>query len=55
MKKKNKRHKEYASGSARLTRIKEIVVELAEPRDFTIEKKERKLYMILSVMICMCQ
>lgn len=50
MKKKNKRHKEYASGSARLTRIKEIVVELAKPEDFTIEKKERKLYIMDNVI-----
>lgn len=48
MKKKNKRHKEYAS--ARLTRIKEIVVELAKPEDFTIEKKERKLYIMDNVI-----
>lgn len=50
MKKNDKRHKGYASGSARLTRIKEIVVELAKPEDFTIEKKEKKLYIMDNVV-----
>lgn len=45
MKKKNRLKPKLTAG-ARLTRIKEIVVELAKPEDFTIEKKERKLYVM---------
>ena len=49
MKKKNRLKPKLTAG-ARLTRIKEIVVELARPEDFTIEKKERKLYIMDNVI-----
>lgn len=45
MKKKNRLKPKLTAG-ARLTRIKEIVVELARPEDFTIERKERRLYIM---------
>lgn len=49
MKKKNRLKPKLTAG-ARLTRIKEIVVELARPEDFTIERKERKLYIMDNVI-----
>lgn len=54
MKKKNRLKPKLTAG-ARLTRIKEIVVELAKPEDFTIEKKERKLYIMDNVIDTVAQ
>ena len=46
----HRRNAGFRSERNRRQRIMAIVVELAEPDDFTIEKKEKKLYLMDSVI-----